>query len=278
MKREQHTIEITGSFDLGNEGIDRGRQNPLSRALDRLLRTGKPFKKQTNCYFIDDAGMWRWFGIFCLSEGDRVLFFPGLNGSYDTISSHARDGRYLRYRGMRKMQVDHVSLEEDLLSMHFTASQSKQHFGPFSTLSLDEGRCLWFGVSVRSPDVLRPLMKNTVVVTSVPSTDSERRAAEFEKACAGQVFQGLELPPGARPQPGFVHIAVLAGPRGFPDYTGDRLGLPFGSPFLQGQLEVPAGLPVRRHRISVGAVDLAIVTMWLPGQLNVDVTYTGSGP
>lgn len=276
MKREEHTIEITGSFDLGNEGVDRDPRNPLSRALERLLRTGKPYKKQTNCYFIDEAGTWRWFGIFCLSDGHRVMFYPGLDGSYDSVSAHARDDRGIRHRGLKKMEMDHVTLEGNLRSMHLTAARSKQHFGPFPTLELDEGRCLWFGVSVRGPQVLRPLMKQTVVVAAVPATDSRRRAEEFEKAREGQVFQGLELPPGVRPQPGFLHIAVLAGPPGFRDYTGGELGFPIGSPFVQGQLEIPPGLPVRRHRISVGAVDLAVVTTWLPGRLNVDVTYTGS--
>jgi hypothetical protein len=56
MKQHEHTIEITGSFDHGSDGIDRDRQNPLSRALDRFLGTGKPPGKLTNCYFIDDAG------------------------------------------------------------------------------------------------------------------------------------------------------------------------------------------------------------------------------
>jgi hypothetical protein len=220
--------------------------------VDRLLRTGKPFKKQTNCYFIDEAGTWRWFGIFCLSDGDRVLFFPGLDGSYDAISAHARDERGLRQRGLKRMQIDHVTLEGDLRSTHLTAARSKQHFGPFPTLPLDEGRCLWFGVSVRGPQVLRSLMKQTVVVATVRATDSRRRGDEFDKVREGQVFQGLELPPGGRPQPGFLHIAVLAGPRGFPDYTGGQLGFPFGSPFVQGELQVPLNLPVRRHRISVG--------------------------
>lgn len=37
MKREQHTIEITGGFELGNEGIDRDPQNPLFRGVERLV-------------------------------------------------------------------------------------------------------------------------------------------------------------------------------------------------------------------------------------------------
>jgi hypothetical protein len=175
MKQHEHTIEITGSFDQGSDGIDRDRQNPLSRALDRFLRTGKPPGKLTNCYFIDEAGTWRWFGVFGFSEGDRVLFFPGLSGSYDGTSSCVRDATGLHDLGSRSMEIDHVSLEKDLHSTHFTSAQSKQHLGSFSTLSLSEGRYLWFGLSVRCPEVLRPLMKDTRAVATAPATDSKRR-------------------------------------------------------------------------------------------------------
>lgn len=118
---------------------------------------------------------------FSASEWDWVLFFPGLVDSYDTISVHAQDERGLYQRAYRQMKIDHISLENNLRSMHLTAPQSRQHYGQFSIPSLGEGRCLWFGVSIQNPQVLRPLMKQTVVIASVPSTDSRRRVDEFFK-------------------------------------------------------------------------------------------------
>ena len=218
-----HTIEITGSFPYGSNGSDHDRQNPLSRSLDRLLRTGKPPGKITNCYLVDDVGIWRWFGVLGFSEGDRVLFYPGFSGCYDQTSSYVRDEKGLQDRGSKSIQIDHVSLEKDLQSTHFTSAQSKQHLGSFSTLSLNEGRYLWFGLSVRCTEVLRPLMKDTRAVATGPAIDSKRRVEEFEKSILGQVFQGLEFPPGVCVQPGFAHFSVIVGSRGFADYTGADL-------------------------------------------------------
>ena len=274
---EEHTIEITGSFELGSDGSDHDRQNPLSRSLDRFLRTGKPPGKLTNCFLIEDTELWRWFGVFGFSEGGRVLFYPGFSGSYDQTSSYVRDERGLRDRGTRSMQIDHVSLEKDLRSMHFTSAGSKQHVGSFPTLSLRKERHLWFGLGVRHPEVFRLLKKDTKAVASGPGSDSKRRAEEFQKSISGQVFQGLELPPGVRAQSGITHFSVIAGPPGFADYTGSDLAFPVGSPFLQEPLTIPDNLPVRRHRISLGAVDLQIVTAWLPGRLDVDMVFTGTG-
>lgn len=98
----------------------------------------------------------------------------------------------------------------------------------------------------------------------------------FSKTRDGQVFQGLELPPDVPPQPAFVHLAVIAGPRGFPRYLGNQLGLPLRSPFVRGHLETPRLLAVRDHRIALGSLDVEIITMCLAAQLN-DIHWRLSG-
>jgi hypothetical protein len=249
----------------------------MSRALSCLLKSGKPSRKLAHAYFLDEMDQHRWAGVFVLSKGDRVLFFPGFNYSYDATLTYVRDSEGLRQHDMRPIEVDHLSLERDFRSSHFTSVESKEHIGPFRALALGENRYLWFGFSFPCGEALRPLMKNTRVVVPVPASDSHRRAAEFEKSLESQVFQILELPPGSRFQPGFAHITVVAGPANFPDYEGPQLAFPVGSPFLRGTLTVPANLPMRRHRISIGAIDLSIHTTWLPGELSTSATFTGSG-
>ena len=47
------TLSIAFSMPDGVDGTDQDPNNPISRALDSLLRTGKPIDKLTQCHFED---------------------------------------------------------------------------------------------------------------------------------------------------------------------------------------------------------------------------------
>jgi hypothetical protein len=113
----------------------------------------------------------------------------------------------------------------------------------------------------------------------VPSADSKRRVDSFIASRDGAVFNCVCLHPDAkdRYKNGFLHFAFIVGPSGFPDYEGMEFGIPFGSPYLREPLPAQIKqIPFRLHRLSLGnLVDIEIVTMWLPGSLTEQVTFTG---
>lgn len=208
-----YSIEISHISPYGIEGTDRDPRNPISRALDRFLRSGKPPGKITHVYFIDNRGVWRWFGLITASEGDRLIFYPGFRESYDGILQYRRDTMGLQHKGSKGFPIDHLTLESNLLSMHFTAPGSEHHVGPFSTSPLGEGRYLWFGLSIRAPEIFRTVRKQTTAVAGAPPTDSKRRLEVFVKAVDGQAFQGLEMPSDYQHSSSFVHISGRRGLR-----------------------------------------------------------------
>jgi hypothetical protein len=173
---------------------------------------------------------------------------------------------------------DHASLERDRQSWHATSPGSSQHLGRPTTLDLGNGAVLWFGLSVTSTSVLRPVLARTTITTSVPSSDARRRAEVFRTARDGAQFPILHLnnelpsPPGES----FLHFAIVVSPTGSPEYAGQELGAPHGSPFLNNPLpDSFINLPIRRHRFQLSAtIDIQITTALLPGRLAGPVTFT----
>ena len=98
----------------------------------------------------------------------------------------------------------------------------------------------------------------------------------FLSSIKDQIFQALEMPADKILWPGFAHISVVAGPTGFADYVGEHLGFPIGSPFSEAATSnCPPKLPLRSHRLNIGAIDLQVITSWLPGELTTDFSFSG---
>jgi hypothetical protein len=278
--KELYTVRIEFSSPVGELGVDDDRGNPLSRALDTILRTGKPIKKLAHCFFVDQTTggeHWRWIGIFVLSVAGSVIYFPGYSRTFDEFVIVLK-GRRDDYG----FHPDHMTLENDFKSLHLTSTQSKEHSRkPLPTLDLGVGRRLWFGMSV-NPNELRELRAQTVAEAECPKSDSERRVKSFMDAREGQIFLGVCLDPRTvvGRVPGFLHVSVVVGPLGFPDYYGPELGIPYGSPFLAEEpppLHRLSDLPCRLHRLALGdKVELQLTSVWLPGRLkdNVGIALT----
>ena len=268
-------LTITLTAHDGTPGVDRDAANPLARALNRLLRTGKPFERLHACYFdpLPMASGIRWFGVFVISEAGRVVYFPGLTQLHDRTFTSRGTETITR----RKFTVDHLSLQADRKSWHLTGTGTKPHVGKYSTTDLGNGRVLWFGMSVASPDVLRRLHVNTDVEAHVPSGDSRRRGEVLMDARDGIVFNTVLFSELNRKLvvPSFAHFYVIAGPCGFPAFRGSVPGLPIGSPYVSPPLLNLSELPLRIHRISLEPhVDLDVVTMILPGSVTVPAALT----
>src|SRR5262249_27979850 len=180
---ESTTLSFTGNMDIGAEGSDEDPDNPFSRALDRLLRTGKPFEKLSLCFTaLPEAPAGpvsvRWLGAFAYSAGERVLFFPGF-ASPPAGAAGVRGGAGMWRTGQ---PIDHLSLECDKGRWHATTPQSGGQFGGPGVLDLGHDRCLGFGFSVADPAFLRPAKRTTLVTAEVPGIDAGRRTEVFRRA------------------------------------------------------------------------------------------------
>ena len=269
------SLAFTFSFNFGQPGVDTSPLNPLTRAMRRLLREdGQPFARLCPCFFKDQSGVAHWLGVFVQSAGERVVFFPAHPDTIDTVQTFRSEVETAN----RAFAFDHASLERNLKTWHVTSTSSKDHVGGPRTLPLGDGRVLWLGMSVASASVLRPLRNETVITAEVPGTDARRRADVVKAARENMAFPIVSLSTDVPPpfDGGFLHFAVIAGPKGFADYTGYELGFPFGSPYVVGGLSpLPAGLPLRSHRIAFSdTVDLQIVCAQLPGALSVPIGFT----
>lgn len=274
------TLELTWMSPVATGGTDDAADNPLNRALNTLLAEGKPIRSFGMCHIkvppeSEVPNELRWLGVFVHSKGDRVLYFPGF--SYDRLIAFQGSTR----KDSTDFLIDHVSLEPTFLRWHVTSFKSDNHLGSPRTRPLDNGRFLWFGLSVADLSVFRPVCQETKISVPTPSTDSKRRLDAFKASREDTEDLWVGLCPGAIEtfDPYFLHIAVIAGPVGFPDYLGRHLGFPEGSPFLDAPLpEAPVSLPTRLHRMTLGNdIDLQIVLTCLPGKLKCPATFTGVG-
>lgn len=269
------TVSIRFSSHDGAPGVDSAPDNPLARALNRLLESGQPFERLSACFF-DPSPMTaslRWFGLFVYSVGERVIYFPGLTEVYRQTRTARGPGATQQH----EFRADHLSLEADRQEWHLTSTGSEGHIGSFRTTDLGEGRVLWFGMSIASPNVLRPVNLHTEVAAHIPPTDARRRIEVVMQAREAVVFNTLLFNEKRRDfvTPCFAHFSVIVGPCGFIPYTGELLGLPFRSPFVSPPLGTLTNVPLRSHRVSLEPhVDLDIMTAVLPGAVSQPVSFT----
>lgn len=266
-------LKFTCSMEIGIKGTDTDQENLLSRALNTLLREGKPIKWFSSVILeanptISDP---KWLGVFVHSVNDRIIFFPSFFDQYSLYKGQS-------LQRTEKFKIDHISLEKDRNSWHITSPNSRLHQGGFKPLSLGEGRILWFGLSLKSNKVLRTLYQDTEIIVKSPRNDSDRRL---------DIFKDAEIPPYILKLPHkadnghstqFIHLSIIIGPKDFPLYRGSNLALPINSPFLKDDLQKEISqCSVRLHRISLGnKYDVQIVAMYLPGSLTVPVTLTSN--
>lgn len=282
----EHLLHLTWYMEHGSQGTDDDPSNPLSRAINRLFEYGNPFPSIALCFFGDIAPILprstplRWLGVFILSDGEQVIFFPGFAAPPTKLESVR--GQPLRpLHNDQAFQLDHVSLEKARKQYHFTTPKSKDHLGHWPTHPLGGERVLWCGMSVARESELREVKAETIVTAYAPRSHSRQRVEVFQQAREGAEFPWVSLHPEARSrfQEGFLHFVFIVGPKKFQPYEGHQLGFPFGSPFLSKPLlpEVLEGLPLRHHRLSLGSsIDIQIVTMWLPGTLKRLFSFSGA--
>jgi len=114
----------------------------------------------------------------CLSEGQRILFFPGFR-SRDLLWKINKKGDFKKFNPS-DFSVDHFTLERNLKKMHLTLlgknnSSGKEYPATFKSLKIDGGIYFWFGLHIQEPSVLEPTPGEISVTFSTPSSDVKRR-------------------------------------------------------------------------------------------------------
>lgn len=271
-KVDQVSLELTWSLPLGADGKDGASDNPLSRATANLFHLGRPSQRICQCYFRGPDEVLRWLGVFVLSQGDRVLFFPGFKVLHEHVvgKSHSKEWNM-------PFVIDHLSLEPGRDSWHMTSPRSAEHLGKLKTRSLANGCTHWFSASVESVDQLRVLQKETVVSAAVSEADVDRRAQIFRSMADNAVAQIVELNSQYEldATSSFLHFSVLVGPAGFVSPSTQLLGLPYGGELAsQKPVDWDGQAPIRIHRVPLSTtVDLEIIASQHPGQLSMPVVF-----
>jgi hypothetical protein len=272
------SLVFTWEMNMGRKGVDDDPSTPISRALNRLLRTGQPLHKLGLCLTalpeVDGkTNVLRWLGVFAFSDGKRVIFFPGHAQLPDRLISFQGPNQ----RVNANITVDHISLERDMNEWHATSPQSQQHFGGPKTLPLGDDRFLWFGMSIAGEHALHEVKNQTTVTANVPGTDAARRINVFKESRDAIVFPIVSLPQHTLsvPAPYFFHYSAIVGPVGFPDYCGTEHAFPIGSPFLTFPLPQAIQLPASTYRLSLAPFcDIQVTVMRLHGALTVPIHLT----
>lgn len=263
---------------FGQDGIDESPINPVARALDRIIREGKPLRKLGTAIVdlpVNGKVLPFWFGAFVFSDGDRLVFFPG----YAKLL-----GRLVRFKGGKQIGddqtvIDHVTLEKDRSSWHMTTHASADHFTGAKSLPVSGETILWFGMTIASPLALHPLSKRTVLRWKVPGSHAKRRHEnimqslhDVEHMRLGLVDDSLETPPDEH----YFHFAVNVGNPDMTTTANVELGFPYGSPFVEPPL--PNDLHFFSSALTMilpSHCAIQVIVVRLPGRSTIPMHFTG---
>jgi hypothetical protein len=275
-KKVRQHFELELPF--AQHGIDDSPINSIRRALDRIIREGKPLQKLGTVIVelpVNGAVLPFWLGSFVFSAGNRLCFFPAYSKPL---------GRLVKYKGDSKIGdtqtvIDHITLEKDRGSWHLTTHGSRDHFAGAPSLPASGERVLWFGLSIAFPSVLQPVRKKTTLRWEVPSTDAKRpheniiqAITEVEHMRLRLVDDTLEKPPEEH----FYHYAVNVGDPDMMTTANTEHAFPFGSPFVEPPL--PKDLRFFGSALTMllpSHCAIQVTAVRLPGRLTLPMHFTG---
>jgi len=280
VKTNKDFVRFDYRINQAESGEDLDANNPLFRAASNLVESGKPYLGHSIALFsMGKKGLFkyqtvRWLGVFLLSKGNRVIFFPGFNQKSEWISTTSKGNT----TQAADFSTDHLSLEADRKSWHFTEAGSTIHKAGGKTLNVNKNRVLWFGFSIKNENVLKVVKRSTLLGYSSPATDSERRIELFSRI-QNEAAQHIITPSNKglnRFDPSFLHFTVCIGPKGAEDYEGPEWLLPTGSPRLEDPIpKTIKDFYIARHRIALAnQIDIQISCMLLPGNISVPSIYS----
>jgi hypothetical protein len=219
-------------------------QNAIARPWRRLFADGvnpgnihylivRPARTETT----------RTLGSFCETNGRRLLFFPGCRGR-QLNKRFARDKlTTVSLRGV----VDHITFEPRNRKRHIT--EVLQTGERRTALNLPAGREVapglhaWFGITLRSLDLLDPVPGKLWFSGESSSSDVRRRLELFRNSGKASRVSEFQIPRNTENQ--FIQINFFVDL----DPTCPRKKfitfLPKGPPELREQISTPAEMPAQ---------------------------------
>ena len=260
--------------------MDDDPSNLLSRALQVPMKDGRPNQGYALCFYsgeerdLKKTSSLRWLGIFVLSADKRIILFPGFSQALTWIQTTTNKRTPLK----KSINLDHITLEPNQKSWHFTNTNSTKHINGGQTQDLDQGRLSWVGLSVASENILRQVLSTTVAIFPSPPTDVNRRITFLKDEQGKAPHNYIFLMNGSKDRfkKGFLHFCFTLIPHKQSNYKGPVWLIPDGSPSLSQPF--PKLIPNFQkaiHRIPFfGGYDIQISCMWLPGELSVPCVLT----
>ena len=272
-----HTTQLEIPISIGLDGVDTNSINCVSRAFSSLLGNGKPHKAHVFCFlnYLDtniESITQRWLEVFVHTEGDRVLFFPGLDKQLDWIEVTKEESPTNR----ETFYLDHFSAEPRREEWHLTTTTSAKHLRGGRLRKSGDESYFWFSLSLQSHHAFPPIYKRTILTYETPRSDTARRLKLLRKLEQPHYEVRIENVESKMIHPYFLHLCFILIPPTAPNYSGSEFILPNGSPYLLTPLpDSIENLQFWRNRVRLSTQwDIQIITMLLPGALSIPFTFT----
>ena len=253
-----YTVEMTYTVDGLGEG-EASSTSALVRPYRVLLKEGKNVGKLTFQYFRSEAKPAKVFGTFCVSPGNRLMFFPGLVGRKVLWHSKVVD------RVLPKGFIDHISIESDFKTWHVTSlvndkKEGRPWINESKLYELEPGLFLWFGLSLRNEYVLEPAPKAVKITSSGSPIEAEEFGQIVTESRKDSVFNILQLPDQESfndEKPSFLHFDILVdNTKGSKneDFKYKSIA-PRGKPVLEEDTKNEPQFMVRGHNVRIPGFD-----------------------
>ncbi len=269
---DKSTVMLEYDFGFGLEEVDSHPSNPIQVALTNFIGSGFPILDHTFCFVVNGSSV-RWLGVFVLSEGDRIVFFPGMETQISWFQTT------YRWKSTPRIPfwLEHFTFEPSRKRWHFTSHGRKKHQAAGKVPNNSDDLFLWLGLSVSSITTLREVRRFTQISYEIPDSDLERRMSILGRVETDGANCLISLTEND-PEDGryFPHFLFAVGTSDSPLYGGSNYLRPFGSPNYVSPFPTENyEQQIFRHRITLGGrYDIQVFSMKEPGELTLPMVVT----
>jgi hypothetical protein len=161
----------------------------LARPFKQLFEEGKPIGRINYIFFKVNKWPSRVLGSLCLTQGQRLLFYPGLiERKVNWCFSKKESFRSIKSTGF----VDHLTLEKGSRKWHVTILEpegtKELRMPSYGTKEIHKNTFFWFGLTIQDLSVLEITPEELTLIFPSPPRDSNRRIESLMKARDRAIF------------------------------------------------------------------------------------------
>lgn len=252
-------VSINQEFPDGEPGCSNALDSALARPYRVLIEQGRSTGRINHVFYSDSTHSYI-LGSLCNADSGRLIFFPGVLGrkvAWDTQKGKLPAGA----------MMDHITLEPDFKSWHLTVFREgkKDKQRPLSsrcTVEIEPGLDYWFGMSIRSANLLEKAYQRHTFSFSVPSTDIKRYSRIILSSKQRAIHNNTCLPKEDAGDHEFLHFDFLL------DQRVNRNMLPMNvvfapvdKPALKSFVARPPTFHMRKHNVSIDCWEGKIIVI-----------------